>query len=277
MSLWSVRAYGRACRDFAGLAYRHRQLTWEMARREITDRYVGQVLGVLWAIAHPLLLMGVYVFVFAFVMKVQVGGTPDMPLDYTAYLLAGLIPWMACSEVMSKAATAITGSANLVKQVVFPLEVLPLKGVLSSLFTQAISLLLLAGYVVLRFGMLPWSYLLLPPLLIMQGVFLVGLACFLAPVGAYLRDLKDVVQVFNVVGIYFVPALYLPTMVPAIFRPFLYCNPFSYLTWCYQDACFFGRIAHPWAWGVLALMALGSLGFGYRVFRGLKPMLGNVL
>jgi lipopolysaccharide transport system permease protein len=275
MSLLSLAANGRACRELLGLAVRYRQLTWEMTRREIKDRYAGQVLGSLWAFAHPLLIMGVFVFLYAYVMRVEVPG--DLPLDYTAYLLAGVIPWMACAEVMGKGVVALTSSSNLVKQVVFPLEVLPLKGVLAALFTQLVSMGLLTAYILLRFHMLPWSFALLPLLLVLQGAFLLGVSCILAAVGPYFRDLKDFVQVYTLIGVYLAPVVYLPAMVPAIFRPLLYLNPFSYLIWCYQDACFFGRFQHPKAWVAMCLLSLVTVVLGYRVFRSLKPMLGNVL
>ncbi len=79
------------------------------------------------------------------------------------------------------------------------------------------------------------------------------------------------------VGVFLMPVFYLPAAVPSIFRPIIYCNPFSYMVWCYQDACYFGRFEHPWAWGVFATLSLGTFYVGYLVFRRLKPMFGNVL
>ena len=64
----------------------------------------------------------------------------------------------------------------------------------------------------------------------------------------YFRDVKDFVQVFCIAGMYLMPVVYLPKMVPGVFRPLLNLNPFSYMVWCYQDACYFGRFEHPWAW-----------------------------
>ena len=96
----------------------------ELARRDIADRYVGQFLGMFWAVAHPLFMMGIYVFIFAFVFKVKIGDSLDIPRDYTVYILSGLIPWMAFQECMSKSCSAISANSSLVKQVVFPVEVL---------------------------------------------------------------------------------------------------------------------------------------------------------
>jgi lipopolysaccharide transport system permease protein len=85
------------------------------------------------------------------------------------------------------------------------------------------------------------------------------------------------VQILNVIGIYLMPIVYLPSMVPGIFQPLLYLNPFSYMVWCYQDAVYFGRFEHPWAWLVFPMLCLGTFVLGYRLFRRLKLMLGNVL
>ena len=249
-----------------------------MTRREISDRYAGQVLGMFWAVGHPLVLMGIYVFIFAYVFKMKLGGTYAMPLDYTTYLLCGLIPWMAFQESMSKAAVVIIGSANLVKQVVFPIEVLPVKGVIASFSNQIVASGVLVVYVLCNTGgHIPWTYILLPVLFAFQAMAMIGVAYILASLGTYFRDVKDFVQVFCIAGMYTMPIFYLPTMVPEIFRPLLYLNPFSYMAWCYQDVCYFGRFQHPWAWPVFMFGSLGIFYVGYRVFRKLKVCFGSVL
>jgi lipopolysaccharide transport system permease protein len=276
-ALFKATNHLQAFSEIAQLLTRHRQLTVEMARREITDRYLGQFFGAFWALAHPLVFMGVYVFIFAFVFKVKVGGTRELPLNYTVYLLSGLIPWLCVQEALSKNTSAITSNANLVKQVVFPVEILPVKGVLSSLFTECIFLIFLTIYVLAVYHYLPWTYVMIPVLLFFQGLGMIGISYILSAVCVYFRDLKDFVQVFVVVGVYLIPAFYLPEFVPPSFRPLLYMNPFSYLIWCYQDALYFGTFAHPWAWWIFSALSLLTFYFGYRLFRKLKLMFGNVL
>jgi lipopolysaccharide transport system permease protein len=276
-SIIDVTISYQAFREIVLLLTRHRQLTVAMARREIADRYAGQSLGMLWALIHPLIVMGVYVFIFAYVIKMKVGGTAELPLDYTAYLLSGLIPWMCFQESMSKASVVIVNNANLVKQVVFPIEVLPVKVVISSLFSMVLTLGFLVLYVLISTHVLLWTYLLLPVLLMGHIFTLIGINYMLSAIGAYFRDLKEFVQIFNTIGLYLIPIFYLPDQVPQIFRPLLYCNPFSYIIWCYQDILYFGRFEHPWAWGVCFIMALISFVGGYRTFRKLKSLFGNVL
>ena len=272
-----VKGHIQAFVEVTSTLARHRDLTLEMARREIFDRYAGQVLGAYWAIGHPLFLMGLYVFVFAFVFKQKIGGTYDLPLDYTAYLLAGLIPWLSIQEAMIKSCSAVSSSAALVKQTVFPIEALPAKGVVSSLVTQLVGSALLIVYVMFTHGSLPWTYLLLPLLMSLQIGIMLGVAFFLSALGVFVKDTKDVVQLLATAGMYLLPIFYLPAWVPALFKPLLYANPFSHVIWCYQDILYFGRFEHPWSWLVTVLFSFFGLVLGYRAFRLMKPSFGNVL
>lgn len=273
----SPRGNLQAFYELTLLLTKYRQLTLEMARRELSDRYAGQFFGAFWTIGHPLTLMLVFVFIFGFVFKMKLGGTHEMPLDYTTYLLSGLIPWLAFAESMSKASSVIVGNANLVKQVVFPIEVLPVKGVIVSIFTQCIFLGLLTVYVLVSQQTLHWTYALIPVLTFLQVLAMIGVSYILSAIGVYFRDVKDFVQVFSTVGVYLMPIFYLPEAVPKVFRVALYANPFSYLIWCYQDVLYFGRFVHGWAWLIFAAMSLGVFVIGYRLFRKLKLMFGNVL
>ncbi len=267
----------QAFTELTALFRRHGRLIYELAKREVRERYSGQFFGLLWAFGHPLLLMLIYVFIFAFVFQTRVGGTIDMPLDYTSYMLAGLIPWLAFQESLMKASTVIVSNANVVKQVIFPLEVLPIKSVLATVFSELVFLALLMIYTLIMVGHLNWMYLLLPFLLIIQMAWMIGIAYVLSAVGPYFRDIKDFVQVFNSIAFFLLPILYLPTAIPTAIRIILYINPFSYLIWCSQDILYFGSFSHPYAWIVTFILSLLSFVVGYRVFRKLKVMFGNVL
>lgn len=253
------------------------RLIYELAKREILDRYAGQVFGVFWAIGHPLALTLTYIFIFGFVFKMRVGNSLDMPLDYTSYLLAGLIPWLIFSEVLGKSSMLIINNANVVKQVVFPIEVFPVKTVLASLATFLVFLILLFIYSLFANGFIPWTYVFLPVLVVFQTFAMIGISFFLSALGAYFRDLKDFVQIFTSIAFFVMPVLYLPEAVPSALRPLLYANPLSYMIWVYQDALYFGAFNHPGAWVVFGFGSLITFIFGYRVFRKLSVMFGNVL
>lgn len=270
-----VRA--RPLGELVRLLTRHGDLTWELTKRDLLDRYAGRWSGLFWVAAHPLIVMGVYVFVFAVVFGAKLGGTQDFPRDYTTYILAGLIPWMTFQESMHKSCGAITGQPSFVKQVVFPIAVLPIKGALASFVPQVIALGALVGYVMVRHHGVPWTYSLLPVLLALQVVAMVGVSYILSSVAVYFRDLKDLVQVFGLVGVYVVPVFYLPQWVPPLLQPVLYANPFSYMIWCYQDVLYFGHVVHPWSWLVFGTLSIGVFYVGYGLFRHLKTWFGSAL
>lgn len=263
--------------ELIGLFRRRGRLIYELTKREISERYSGQVFGALWTIGHPLLLTLVYIFLFGFVFRARTGGTLDMPLDYTAYMLSGIIPWLVFQDALGKASTVIINNANIVKQVIFPLEVLPVKSVLATIVTEIVFLFLLIIYTLITNRTLPWTYVFLPVLILFQTLGMIGMSYLFSSIGVYFRDLKDFVLVFLSIAFFILPILYLPESIPSAIRPVLYLNPLSYMIWCYQDILYFGQLAHPWAWVVFLLGSLFIFVFGFRVFRRLKTMFGNVL
>jgi len=221
--------------------------------------------------------MALYVFIFGIVMGTRIGGTVEMPLDYTAYILAGIIPWLFSQEVMSKSAGVIIVNSSLVKQVIFPIEILPVVSVYTSSISSVIALGALGCYLLLT-AQIHWVTLPLLPILIMLHImFLAGLAFAISSISVFFRDLKDIIQIFSTAGIFLAPVIYLPQWVPAIFKPVIYINPYSYIIWCYQDVIYFGRIEHPLAWVVTVSISLLSISGGYRTFRKLKPYFGDSL
>jgi lipopolysaccharide transport system permease protein len=255
----------------------HRRLLADQLRRELLEQHAGHMLGGGWLIVHPLFLMAIYVFVFAVVFKTRMGGTREMPLDYTAYILSGLIPWLTIQQALSKSCTALTQHASLIKQVVFPIEILPARAVLSTLLPFGIMVSVLICYVLITQGSLPLSYLLLPVLVAALVPWLLGIGLLLSGVTVFVRDIREVVTMFLTAGVFMLPIMYLPAWVPGIFKPLIYANPFSYIVWCFQDVLYFGRFEHPWAWPVLILGGFIVYALGSRGFQAVRPYFGDAL
>jgi lipopolysaccharide transport system permease protein len=135
----------------------------------------------------------------------------------------------------------------------------------------------LVAYLVLSLHVLPWTLVFIPVLVATQFVGMAGLGFFLGALSVYFRDLRELVLVFTVIGVYVLPAFYPPGAIPSAFRVALFLNPFSYMVWCYQDTFFYGRLAHPWAWPVFILGCLLTYAVGFLLFRKLKTTFGNVL
>jgi lipopolysaccharide transport system permease protein len=254
----------------------NRELTMEMIRRELGSSHAGHTLGPVWMFLHPLIIVGTYLLIFGFVIGVRIAPLERFPGDFPSYIMIGLAPWLAIQAVLIKSTSALVANSSLVKQVVFPIEILPIASALSALLTFVPAILLAVLYKLLFGGGLPWTAVLLPVVIVLHVALAIGCSFALSALTCFMRDLREVVNVFCVVAMYITPAVYLPEWVPAVFRPLLYLNPFSYLTWVYQDTLFYG-IDHPWAWVVLTLLAVISVAGGYRLFKRLGPYYGNVL
>ncbi len=256
---------------------RHRGMLCTLARRELGQPHAGQVLGRFWVVGHTLFLVLVYATVFSWVFAVRMGGGSGLPGDYTTYLLSGLLPWLAFSQAMLRASSSVTSAGSLVRQVVFPLEVLPATAVLTALPPLAAGVALLLAWSVLATGRLPAMWLALPVVAGLQVLAMLGVGYLLAGVGVFVRDTKDLVQLFTTINVYLMPVVYLPDWVPERLAWLLVVNPFSALAWCWQDVLFFGTFAHPCAWVACAVGCPLAFSVGYRIFSKLRPMFGNVL
>jgi lipopolysaccharide transport system permease protein len=281
MTTPSSSAFGNSLRELTRLVTQHRELVWELSKREITERHSGHALGMLWTIVTPLISLAIslaiYIVVFTFIFRGNLAGAEALNRNYPAFLMSGLLPWLGISEILGKSTSAISAQASLVKQVVFPVEVLPVAGVVATLVTQGIFMVLLVLYILISGQSMPATMALLPALFLVHLLLMCGMSYFLSSLAVYFRDLRDIVSLIMAMGLYLTPALYPPPIEPGTFYSLLKYNPFSHVIWCFQDLIYFGRIAHPLSWIALAVMTLFSVTIGYAVFRRLKPGFGSAL
>ena len=268
---------GATIYDVVKVAIGKRELISELTRRDVASAHEGHGLGGAWVYIHPLVMMAVYLFVLGFVLGSKITATSSFPGDYPSYIVIGLMSWMPVQAALVRSTGAFTANASLVKQVVFPIEVLPIASVSAAMWPFLPALLLCMLYKLTLGAGLGWMTLMLPVAIVMQVTLCVGLAFILASLTCFMRDIREFVSLFCLVAMYVNPAVYLPEWVPHGFAPFLYVNPFSYLTWIYQDCLFFDRFDHPWSWLIMFVMSMLSLAVGYRLFRRLHPYFGNVI
>lgn len=263
----------REARDFIKMFWRYRHLIFALSRKELTDRYAGQLFGLMWLFLHPALVVSVYLFLFGFVLKSKVA-FEAMGLSYPIYLLSGLLPWLGFVEGMNRWAVAITSKASLVKQVVFPIEILPIINVIVPLFTQAIMMGLFIVFISATSG-LHLGLWLLPLAVAVQVLQMLGLAYLLSAAGVYFKDLKDFVQVFTSLGVYLAPIVYMPGMLPTPIAPLVNFNPFTHMVRCFRDA-FEGTVSFK-SWGISLSLGIILFVLGWRTFRRTRPYFGSAI
>lgn len=204
----------------------HRELIIKLSWRDFKARYQGSFGGILWAIIQPLTMMVIYTFVFSTFLNVRFGSS-DSPFTFSVFLLCGLLPWNAFSESFNGSTTLIKGNVNLVKRVVFPLEVLPLNLVITSIYQQLVGFVLLLPLAYLINGSLYWTLVYVPLIIIIEALLYMGSCWIWASLSVYLPDLRQVTSLLLSAMMFLIPLFYPRETIPEEFQWIVDYNPFA--------------------------------------------------
>jgi len=244
--------------DLVGRLWQHRTLIAQLTRRDVMGRYRGSVLGLLWSLFHPVLMLVVYTFVFSVIFKARWSeGGGDSKVEFALILFTGLIVFSLFSECMNRAPGLVLNNVNYVKRVVFPLEILPLVAFCSALFHFAVSLAVLLVFLIAVQRALHWTVLLLPLVMLPLALLTLGLSWLLASLGVYLRDVGQSVGVMIAVLMFVSPIFYPVSAVPEEFRGLLRWNPLTPTIEQAREVVIFGRL--PDWWTMAKMTVIGAL------------------
>ena len=207
-----VRSFPKAFTYPVESVWRNRTLIRSMARRDILARYRGSFGDVLWTVLNPVLLMSTYFFVFGIVLRARFGADQSKT-GFALYFLAGMLPWLAFSEPVGRAPYVVLEHRNFVKKLVFPLETLSVTQVMSGFVTEVFALAVFIIFVAFAHG-LPATAIWLPALIIPQILFTLGVCWFLAGLGAYVRDLGQIMGFILTLWFFLTPICYPETHLP---------------------------------------------------------------
>jgi lipopolysaccharide transport system permease protein len=252
--------------------WRHRLLLWQTVRNDIRARHAGSVLGLAWLGLYPLLFLGTYALIYICVFKVRFALFNSN--EYVVLIFCGLIPFLGFTEALGLGIGSVTSNASLIKNTLFPIELIPVKAVLVSQCTQVVGTALLLAVLVVLGRFSAWMAL-LPVVWVAQVLFSLGLIWFLSSLNVFVRDLQNIVTVLTLMLMMISPIAYTADMVPAGLQPFLKVNPLYHLVVCYQDSLMLGRFPRD---GVLwVLLSLATVFFlaGYWFFTRLKVVFAD--
>lgn len=203
-------------------------LAWPLAKRDLLARYRGSLIGIFWALLAPLAMVGIYTLVFRGVYQARWGTASGAEgLGYVLRLFAGLTVFSAVAEIASRAPRLIPDNANLVKRVVFPLELLNVALLMQVAVHMLLQVLLLA-FVIGTFGDgVRVSWLLVPLACLWTFVLQYTLALLLAAFGCYLRDLQHLVPLAVSGMIFLSPVFYPVSAAPPVLSVVLAINPLT--------------------------------------------------
>lgn len=203
-----------------------RSLLWRLTQREVVGRYRGSLLGWGWSLVYPLLMLGVYTFVFSTVFKAR---WPDLQqagsLGFAVNLFAGLIVFNLFAECVGKAPTLIVSQPSYVTKVVFPLDTLAAVAVAAAGFHACTSLVVLGVFQLLATGAIPATALWLPLVWVPLLLGALALCWLLSALGVFLRDLNQLVSVGLSVLMFLSAVFYPISALPERWQPLLLANP----------------------------------------------------
>ncbi len=240
--------------------YDYREMVFSLVRRDQRGRYKGTVLGFLWTFFNPLLQLVVYTIVFSFIMRMGIE-------KYYIFLIVALVPWIFFSGTINGGCVVILGSADMVKKIYFPREVLPLSYTISSFVNMLYSFI--AVFVVLfvtGYGVNLKALLYFPIIMVIEFVMALGMALIFSALTVYLRDLQHIMGIVTMAWQFLTPIMYSEEMIPEEMRVFWRFNPMTAVIIAYRDILYYkqapqlGTLVEAAVFGLI-LVVVGELLF----------------
>lgn len=255
---------------------RYRGLLAILTVRELKARYRGSVMGWLWSLVNPLVLLAVYTFVFG---KIFHPHDESISQPYALFLISGLFPWIWLQSSLLEGAASLLTNAGLIRKATFPAEVLPMVPVLANLVHLALALPVIAAAVVvarhLGYDVGGPGALLMPLVVLLQLPLIAGLSLGLAALNAHFKDVRDLLMNVLTVLFFMTPILYSIRMLDRhdAVRALVAYNPLTPFILAYQETLFFGRLPGPASWLAMAAVSAGAWALGTALFGRLSDTL----
>jgi len=244
--------------------FAYRNFIRNIVLKDLKLRYQASVLGFLWSLLNPLMMLAMYTVVFSTIMRVPTES------NFTFFLFSGLMPWIFCSGSVMASTGAITGNASLIRKVHFPHETLPVATVLFNFAQLVLALLVVVpGLVLMTGARLTWMAALAIPLLLLHLVFTVGLAFAISALTTVFRDVAHFTEVAIMLLFWATPIVYPPEMAPHALQIWFRASPLAGFTICYQDLLVHHRLPEVGLLSTLVLWTAAALLVGHAVFRRL--------
>lgn len=251
---------------------RYRELFFTLLLRDIKARYRQSVLGLYWALLHPLAIALAFTLAFSFIVRVSVGGVP-----YFLFALSGILVWNFFAHGLADATESLVAHASLVTKVPFPRELLPLSAVAARCVDFFCSLgVVLALSLVFGLGVhlaLVW----MPLVFVLQLLFTAALGLVLSMANLYYRDIRQMVSVVLPLWMYMTPVIYPAELVPQALRFLLWLNPMAGLVAASRNIILYGT---PPDWSPLlttGVTTLVVLALAYVAFKHREPAFAEVV
>ncbi|MEG0770988.1 MAG: ABC transporter permease [Clostridia bacterium] len=251
---------------------RYKGLLYNLVSKDITIKYRRSVLGVLWSVLNPLLMMVVMTIVFSQMFKMSnTNPYTGAEISFALYYLTASLIWNFVSEATNLSMQSIISAGPLIKKVYIPKYIFPLEKCMFSFVNLIFSLIavvfVFAFMVITGKAELYWSMLLFPIPLIYTFIFTFGVSLILATAATFLRDVLHLYGVFLVAWMYLTPIFYPASLFPEKFMFILKLNPLYHYVKYIRELTLYGHVPGLTTNLICLGIALAFLVIGVLVFR----------
>jgi len=255
--------------------YTNRRLIWQLAVHDLRSRYAATLVGSLWAIIHPVVVILVFWFISTYGLRITFDSGPP----YFLFLFCGLVPWMTFNEALTGGAGAVINHAYLVKKIAFPLEILPLVSIVSATLVH-FCLIVLLTTILLVSGVHPTLFFLqVFYFLIAMIAMTAGLAWLFAALSVFNRDVGQALNATMTIWFWFTPIVWPIQNLSTSTLLIAQLNPLFYVIEGYRNTFLYGRPALAlwpldlYFWAITIFFVV----VGAVAFLRLKPYFADVL
>jgi lipopolysaccharide transport system permease protein len=241
----------------------------ELTKRDFTERYSGSVLGVFWTFIWPLVNIFIYTVIFSQVMGARLQGGSST-YSYGVYLIAGILPWTAFANTVSRSATIFADKKGIISKIKVSLPSLPLYIVMSESITFLIALFIYMVFLLLTGTPLRITLVFLPVIYLVQQIFAFSLGFLITIFHVFIRDLKEITGIVLQIWFWFTPIVYVYDILPAFAKNLVVLNPAFLFIKAYQDIFVLNNVPNFVNLLKLSVMAHLLLLAGYVIFKKLE-------
>jgi lipopolysaccharide transport system permease protein len=248
------------------------RVLWTLTMIECRRKYVGSILGTLWYPLYSMLLLGSYCFLYLVVFRVRYRelGT----YEFVLFVFSGLIPYLGFSEAVSTGLGSVKANLALLRNAVFPIELVPVKHVLAAMVGLFTSLALLI-VMILPTSYSGWHLLYLPVPLLSLLLFTLGVIWFLSAIAVVVPDIAQIVNIALLLLMFVSPIGFTIDSVPTRVRALVYFNPLTYLIEGFRFALIGVRVSPVWYDAVFLAGALALALTAAAFFRRMSPIFSD--
>ncbi|QGM46515.1 ABC transporter permease [Methylocystis heyeri] len=256
-------------------AWRHRELIRAVARREFISRFRGSALGPLWAVISPLIMMLTYTAVFSVTVPQLAAGKSIT--DYAAGIFVGLIIFNLFSELAYRAPMLLHEHVNFVKKSIFPSETIAWTATIRTFTYGGIAFLVFLVFRLLTGGVLHWSVLFTPFLVVPFALMILGVVWFFMALGAFTRDVAHIMASIVPILMFATPVFYSLDQLPPNAAVWLRLNLIGDYIEMFRAVTIEGRIPNLLGYLAVAILSYAIFWGGYQFFMRYKSVIVDVI